>query len=177
VTLKIGAEGLALIKSSEGLRLRAYPDPGTGGAPWTIGYGHTGGVRPGDTCSEAEADAWLLADVAWAEDLVNAHIGRPMTQGQFDAFASFAFNVGPGRRGVKDGFVMLATGNPPTMRRAFNAGDWRRAADEFPKWANPPLAGLVVRRARERNLFLCRDWRAIPDADVVAARRANAVPA
>ena len=47
--------GLDLTKISEGLRTEAYPDPATGGDPWTIGYGHTNGTYPGETCTEGQA--------------------------------------------------------------------------------------------------------------------------
>ena len=175
--MRMSDNGLDLVKRSEGLRLHAYPDPGTGGDPWTIGYGHTAGVRPGDVCTETQATVYLLADIEWAEDLVNAKVTAAMTQGQFDALTSFAFNLGPGAPGVKDGFAVLRNGNTPTFLRKINGGDWRGAADELPKWANPPLPGLVVRRARERDLFLGRDWRLIPDANVAVARQHNAVAA
>ena len=53
--MTISQRGIDLIINFEGISLIAYPDPATGGDPWTIGYGHTGGVKPGDTCTEAEA--------------------------------------------------------------------------------------------------------------------------
>lgn len=180
--MKMSDDGLDLIKRSEGLELVAYPDPASGGDPWTIGHGHTRGVRRGDRCSVGQAAAWLAEDVSAFETMVNGYISQPMTQGQFDALVSFAYNMGPGGKGVKDGFVVLASGNSPSIRRHFNAGNWKLAADEFPKWANPPLPGLVIRRARERNMFLGRDWRVIPDGDHDGhaeriARQNNAVPA
>lgn len=61
--LRVTSEaGLALIKASEGLKICAYPDPGNRetGEPWTIGYGHTRGVRPGDTCSEEQATVAVI---------------------------------------------------------------------------------------------------------------------
>ncbi len=179
--MKADADLFDLLKRSEGLELVAYPDPASGGAPWTLGHGHTRGVRPGDRCTVAQAAAWLAEDVAEFETMVNSYISQPMTQGQFNSFVSFAYNMGPGGKGVKDGFVSLASGNPPSIRRHFNAGNWRVAADEFPKWANPPLPGLVIRRARERDMFLGRDWRSIPDGGTPGAKaialQHNAVPA
>lgn len=179
--MSIGAEGLALIKRSEGLRLKAYPDPASGGDPWTIGYGTTEGVYPGLVIDEAEAERRLLKAVAEFKAMVVAGCPGISNENQLAALVSFAFNLGPGARGVKDGFMTLRNGNVPTIRRLYNAGNWRAASDEFPKWANPPLPGLVVRRARERNLFLGRDWRAIPDGNepnaLSIARAHNAVPA
>ena len=58
-------EGWTLLKTWEGCRLSAYPDPASGGAPWTIGYGHTGAeVVPGLTITQEQANAWLKQDVA-----------------------------------------------------------------------------------------------------------------
>ena len=51
--MRTSANGLAFIRDHEGCELHAYPDPGSGGEPWTIGVGHTGGVKPGDTCTMA----------------------------------------------------------------------------------------------------------------------------
>lgn len=51
--------GLPIVKEFEGCKLQAYPDPATGGAPWTIAWGRTKGVKKGDTCTQAQADAWL----------------------------------------------------------------------------------------------------------------------
>ena len=161
--MKTGENGLALIQASEGLCLRAYADPGSGGAPFTIGYGHTAGVRPGDGCTARQAAEWLREDCIWAESLVAGLVKVPLTQGQFDALVSFTFNVGPGARGVKDGFITLASGNPPTLRRRLDASDYEGAAAEFPKWAHPDLLGLRIRRAREQLLFKGGDWRTIRD--------------
>ena len=58
--MKISPAGLDLIKKFEGLRLAAYPDPATGGEPWTIGYGHTGPeVHRGLTWTHDQAEAAL----------------------------------------------------------------------------------------------------------------------
>ena len=96
--------GLALIKASEGLETEAYPDPGNRvtGEPWTIGYGHTRGVRRGDTCTEEQATEWLREDLQTAEGAVRRLVGVPLSQGQFDALASFVFNVGPSRSASRD---------------------------------------------------------------------------
>lgn len=94
--MRVSPVGQAIIKHYESVRLRAYPDPATGAAPWTIGYGHTRNVRPGDTCSQAQADAWLVQDLMSVEIALNDLITWPITQGQFDALASLAFNIGTG---------------------------------------------------------------------------------
>lgn len=143
--MKIGDAGLRIIRSYESLRLRAYlPTPDD--VP-TIGYGHTKGVKMGDTCSIEQAERWLREDCAEAETAVNL-VGVPLTQSQFDALVSFVFNVGVGA------FKMS------TLRRKLVAKDYMGAADEFPKWnkqAGKVLGGLVKRRASERELFLRMD--------------------
>lgn len=146
-----------IIKPCEGLRLTAYPDPGTGGAPWTIGYGHTAQVVPGMTCTEAQADAWLADDMAAAYAIVDAAVKVMLRAPQRDALCSFVFNVGHGKAGVKDGFVELKSGRPSTMLNKLNAGDYLGAAAQFPLWnkaAGRVLPGLVTRRGEERALFL-----------------------
>jgi len=139
--------GITLVKEFEGLETTAYPDPGnpSTGEPWTIGYGHTRGVRKGDTCTEDQATEWLRGDLKTAEGAVKHLVDVPLTQGQFDALASFVFNCGAG-----------AFGNS-TLLRLLNGGDVSGAADQFSRWnkgASGPLPGLVRRRAAERALFL-----------------------
>ncbi|WP_369127544.1 lysozyme, partial [Xenorhabdus bovienii] len=55
--MKISNKGLEFIQQWEGLKLKAYPDPATGGIPWTIGYGHTKDVKPGQVITEQQAEA------------------------------------------------------------------------------------------------------------------------
>ena len=137
---------LDLIKRFEGCVLTAYPDPGTGGDPWTIGVGHTGPeVHKGLTISQDIADAYLLKDVTHAADAVRRLVTVPMTQGQFDALCSFVFNCGA------DNF------EKSTLRKKMNAGDVQGASLELLKWtraAGKELKGLVLRRQAERELFL-----------------------
>jgi len=114
--------GLKFIAEHEGMRLKAYPDPGTGGEPWTIGVGHTGGVSPGDTCTEAQAMEWLREDVAEAEAAINELVTADITQPQYDALASFIFNCGRGNFAKS------------TLLKKVNADDVDGAAAEFSKW-------------------------------------------
>ncbi len=135
------------MKRFEGLETVAYPDPGNRvtGEPWTIGYGHTRGVWRGDVCTEAQATEWLREDLRTAEGAVRHLVDVPLTHGQFDALASFVFNVGA-----------AAFGNS-TLLRLLNAGDAAGAAEQFKRWnrgADGPLPGLVTRRAAERDLFV-----------------------
>jgi lysozyme len=153
-------DAIDIAKAFEGLRLEAYPDPGTGGAPWTIGYGHTGGVRPGDKITAAQAETFLIADLANAAGIVAAAVIVPVTQGMFDACTDFVFNVGPGKKGVKSGFVELKEGGPSTLLRLINQRCFGEATGQFKFWANAggkPMSGLVRRRAAEAALFNKRD--------------------
>jgi len=147
------AAGLSLIRQAEGLRLRAYPDPGTGGDPWTIGIGTTRypdgrKVRRGDTCTPQQADKYLAHDLQGFERDVAAMVTVPLTGNQFSALVSFAYNVGaPALRSS-------------TLLRLLNAGDYAGAANQFLRWnraAGRVFPGLVRRRAAERDLFLSAD--------------------
>lgn len=129
----------------EGLSLQSYPDPGTGGAPWTIGYGHTGGdVRPGESISSSVAEVFLAGDLAKAAASVSRLITAPLDQGPFDALTSFAFNVGAG---ALEG---------STLRRRLNQGEpvLQVLEQELPRWCkggDPArvIEGLSKRRAAE----------------------------
>ncbi|HFJ4329509.1 lysozyme [Serratia liquefaciens] len=143
--MRISNKGRDFIKGFEDLRLVAYPDPGTGGKPWTIGWGHTKGVKQGDCITQEQAEQFLSDDLAVFELTANSAIKRPMTQNQFDAMVSLAFNIG--------GSAFAGS----TLVKKFNAGDAKGAADEFPKWKNSGgkiMPGLVKRRAAERETFL-----------------------
>ena len=142
-SLSISKRGLDLIKRSEGLELKAYPDPGSGGDPWTIGYGHTKGVKRGQVITPDQADAFLLEDVAEFERAVR-RLAPKTTKGQFDALVSFAFNVGS------------ANLEKSTLLKKHNAGDYAGAKAEFDKWkfaSGKVLKGLVTRRAAEAELY------------------------
>lgn len=149
--LTVSAAGIALIQRFEGCaRLRsdglveAYPDPGTGGAPWTIGWGATGpGIAQGTVWTRAECDERLARDLARYAGEVSAAIGdAPTTQAQFDALVSFHYNTGAIARA--------------TLTRRHIAGDYRAAAAEFARWnraGGRVLQGLVRRRAAEAALY------------------------
>ncbi|MBM5806571.1 MAG: lysozyme [Cyanobacteria bacterium M_surface_10_m2_179] len=137
-------EGLTLLKAWEGCRLSAYPDPASGGAPWTIGYGHTGAeVVPGLMISREQADAWLEQDAAEASGAVDRLLrGVAPTPRQRDALISFCFNVGAGAL------------ERSTLRKRLLAGEAPAVviAEELPRWCkgpNGPVEGLKRRRSSE----------------------------
>ena len=144
--MEYSKNGLHLTEQFEGLRLTAYPDPGTGGDPWTIGYGHTGSdVHPGLTITQEQAEELLMKDVQKAAADVNSKVTKNLTQKEFDAIVDFTFNCGCGNF------------NNSTLLKKINSGDMEGAAHEFDKWnlaAGKVMAGLVRRRHAETLLFL-----------------------
>jgi lysozyme len=138
--MEYSSKGLKLTEDSEGCKLRAYQD--TGGI-WTIGYGHTQKVRPNDIIDNNTAVTFLKHDVEYAVSVVNTH-ALPCTQGQFDALVDFVFNVGPSQ--------FLGS----HLYSYHKAGEYNKAAAEFPKWKHDNgkvIDGLVKRRAKERQLY------------------------
>lgn len=134
----------SLEEAFEGCRLTAYPDPATGGAPWTIGYGHTKDVNEGATCTKAQAVAWLKEDVQWALAEVHRDVKVTLTDEELAALVDFVFNVG--------GTNFLHS----TLLRKLNNGDHEGAAEEFEKWdmaAGKHMAGLLRRRQAEAAMF------------------------
>lgn len=169
--MRLGDKGEELIKHFEELRLEAYPDPGSArynangelipgtGHPWTIGWGHTGSdVYPGLLWTEGQAQAAFLQDTDQFERDVESLVDVEITQDQFDALVSFAYNVGSD---IDADDIAEGLGDS-TLLKKLNAGDYQGAADEFPKWnrsGGKVLLGLKRRRAAERALFLGEDWR------------------
>lgn len=140
--LTISENGVKMIEGFEGFSATAYPDPGTGGAPWTIGYGHTGGVSPGETITRAQAETYLEQDLSSAENAVRQNVHVPLTQNQFDALVSLTYNVGA--NGYSGLLATLNRGDYAGAQRMF--GDYVHAGGHV-------LQGLVNRRAQEAALF------------------------
>lgn len=141
--MKTSRAGLALIKRFESLRLKAYVCPA---GVLTIGYGHAGDVEAHHEITSHQADVILEHDVErFEESVASLTQGLALTQGQFDALVSFAFNVG-----------VTALANS-TLLKKLRAGDVPGAAAQFGRWVNAKgvrLAGLVRRREAEAALFL-----------------------
>ena len=92
MAMKTSSKGVSLIKQFEGCRLKAYKCPA---GVWTIGYGHTAGVKEGDIITQQTADAYLRNDLAKYEKYVlNYDAIYHFNQNQFDALVSFTYNCG-----------------------------------------------------------------------------------
>jgi lysozyme len=134
-------QGEQLTEMFEGVRLTAYQDQV---GRWTIGYGHTHGVAPGDTCTQAQAEQWLTEDVQWAVRVVNAMVRVPLTQNEFDSLVDFTFNLGSGSFEHSQLLALI------------NQGNFQAAALEFDKWdhaGGQVVAGLLRRREAEQQEF------------------------
>ncbi len=133
--------GRELTESFEGCQLSAYQDVK---GVWTIGYGHTNGVMPGDTCTQQDAEDWLQQDIQWAAHAVAAEVNVELTQGEFDALVDFVFNVGSGNFRTS------------TLLKMLNAGDYAGAAHQLEQWdmsGGKHVAGLLRRRLAEEKEF------------------------
>jgi|GEM_PF-372312 len=144
----LGIEGRNLIKSFEGYRNTAYLCQAN---VWTIGFGHTAGVKAGQVITLAQAETYLDVDVASAVNAVNSNVNSDIdiNQNQFDSLVSFTFNCGVGAL------------RSSTLLKYVNANDMNKAANEFLAWnkvtqngVKVVSNGLVRRREAERLLFL-----------------------
>ena len=140
--MKTGKQGITLIKQHEGFRERAYRCPA---GIWTIGYGHTLGVKATDRITRDQAGRLLEQDIETAEKTVTALVKKPLRQQQFDALVSFVYNLGS-TNFARSTLLKKINHDPddPAIRK------------EFQKWIyskGTPLPGLVARRQDESNLY------------------------
>ena len=143
--MKTSPKGIALIKEFEGLRLKAYKCPG---GVWTIGYGHTAGVKPGMVITEAQAEEYLKANLIAFERYLNG-LGLALNQNQFDALISFIYNVGTGN-----------FSNSTLLRKVRANPQDNSIMDEFLRWVYSKgrvLPGLQRRRLAEMKLYFSND--------------------
>lgn len=119
VIMKIGTNGLNLIKLFKGLKLRAYKCPAD---IWPIGYGHTDDIAPDDIITEKQAASLLCQDVAESERAINQYVHVSLTQNQFDALVSFVFNTGNGNFAASTLLKNLNVGDYPGRRMSSCAG-------------------------------------------------------
>lgn len=139
MSLSISSTGLDLIKKFEGCRLTAYQDSI---GIWTIGYGHTSGVKSGQTITQSQADAYLKEDCSSAEKSVNSYNNKyNWNQNQFDALVSFTFNCGSGN--LK---TLLQNGTRTVAQISAMITAYNKAGGVV-------LQGLVNRRTAEKELF------------------------
>jgi GH24 family phage-related lysozyme (muramidase) len=148
-----GADCIKLVQQFEGCAKKrpdgtfeAYPDPGSGGDPWTIGWGSTGAdIRKGIVWTQKQCDDRFTEHLGEFAAKVAKLLGAaPTTQNQFDAMVSFAYNVGVGNLAAS------------TLLKKHKAGDFKGAAAEFARWnkaAGKVLPGLTKRRAAEAKLY------------------------
>jgi lysozyme len=143
--MKLPQCGIDLIKQFEGCTLKAYPDPASGGEPWTIGWGSTGpDIHPDTIWTQQQADDTLLTDLQKVLDSMVSLIHIDLDENQYGALLSFTYNLG------------LGSLESSTLLRLINAGALTNAAKEFPKWdraAGKEMQGLLKRRLAEQKLF------------------------
>jgi len=139
--------GIDLIQRFEGFRSEAYRCPA---GKLTIGYGHVIGKNETIPAplSRSQASELLKADLTVRENIISNLLAVDVTQNQFDALISFVYNVG------------ISAFSNSTLLKLLNKSDYIGAAREFTKWTKATvngrkvtLAGLVKRRAAERELF------------------------
>lgn len=147
--MRLNTEGKALLKEMEGFRANAYPDPASGGDPWTIGYGFTDGVEPGDYMSRQDAEKRLDIELQKYEIAVWQMCTIKPNENQFAALVVCEWNIGiTGLRGS-------------SILKAHNRGDFQAAARAFSLWnkatvdgKKKAMPGLTRRRAAEAALYL-----------------------
>ena len=144
--MKISEEGKALIKKFEGCELDSYV---CSGGVWTIGYGHTAGVKQGDKINQDEADHLLTEDLEEFEGYVNNAVEVALDQNQFDALVAWTFNLGPSNL------------KSSTMLEVLNEEKYSKVPSEMKRWnkaGGKVLEGLIRRREAEALLFEGKDW-------------------
>lgn len=148
----VSASGVNLVKRFEGLHkvgqdgiIRAYRCPA---GRWTVGYGHTKGVRSGVQGSEAQCEQWLQEDLNVAGQAIKRHVRVPLSQAQYDALASFIFNIGEGNFAKS------------TLLKKLNNGLYDDVPAQILRWNKATvdgvlteLRGLTRRRTAEAALF------------------------
>lgn len=142
VSLHISDEGISLIKKWEGLELTAYKDVV---GVTTIGYGHTKTAKMGQKVTLKGAEKLLRSDLRHFEEGVARLVTVKLSQGQYDALVSLAYNIG------------LGAFKRSTLLRKLNTGDYTGASKEFTRWVyagKTKYKGLLNRRLEERRLFV-----------------------
>lgn len=143
--MRTSVNGKSKIKAYEGLRLEAYLCSAN---VWTIGWGHTKGVKAGDRITIGQAEIFLTGDLVQYEKALNQLVKVPLNQNQFDALISLIFNIG------------ITAFTDSTLLRKLNANDYLGASEQFLVWNKIALngikktsQGLSNRRQSEKELF------------------------
>ena len=144
--MKISKEGIALIKKFEGIELQAYQDSV---GVWTIGYGHTKGVKEGDNISLKKAEEMLEEELVEYEGYINDMVKVRLDQNQFDALVAWVYNLGPTNL------------SKSTLLKVLNKAIYEEVPFEIKRWnkaGGQVLNGLVRRREAEALLFQGKAW-------------------
>ena len=144
--MEISQEGLALIKKFEGCELKSYQDSV---GVWTIGYGHTKGVKPNMEITKEEAEKMLKEELPEYEGYVEKCVEVPLSQNEFDALVCWVYNLGPTN--------LLQS----TLLKVLNQGQKEKVPEQIKRWNKAGgivLNGLVRRREAEALLFEGKDW-------------------
>jgi lysozyme len=143
---RVSRAAIELIKRFEGYRRNAAQLPD---GRWTIGYGHTLTAREGAAVSESDAEALLLYDLISVAHVVNENVYAPISQNQFDALCSFAFNIG--HENFRRSQVLKRLNSGAAVQAACAMELWRKAHFEGETIV---IDALVRRRSAEKALFL-----------------------
>ncbi len=144
--MRCSQEGLELIKKFEGCKLKSYK---CSAGVWTIGYGHTEGIKEGDIITSEEAEKLLRADVFKFERYVEDEVKVELEQNQFDALVAWTFNLGVGNL------------RSSTMLKELNNSKFDKVPSEMKRWnkaGGKTLDGLIRRREAESLLFNEKEW-------------------
>ncbi len=139
--MRTSQNGINLIKGFESLRVEAYRCPA---GVWTIGYGHTAGVKRGDRIDERRAEQLLAEDLRQSEAVVNRECPG-LSQNRFDALVSFVFNVGE-TQFLRSTLLKCVRANPANTNIRYELSRWTRSK-------GVELAGLIRRRRAEADLY------------------------
>lgn len=145
--MDISNDGLKFIENRENIELKAMKPLKTD--VWTIGFGHTEGVKEGDTCTLALAVNWLHSDAQKAVNAINRFVTCKLTQAQFDALVSLVFNVGTSAFFHSRALTRLNSNDIHGFcDQAFSVNNgWVHSGGVL-------VTGLVNRRKLEQDLFL-----------------------
>lgn len=142
--MKTSDPAIKAIKSFEGLRLKSYKCPA---GVWTIGYGHTYGVKSGQVITEKQADSLLRGDLLKFEQGVSK-LGVAKTQGQFDALVDFTYNLG-----------LDALVTSTLLKKIRSGAGEEEIRVQFARWVNAggkPLTGLIKRRKWDADRYFAK---------------------